>query len=161
MHLLDKPRSPDDIDKHISTEIPDKLMRPKLYAAVEKFMVHGPCGKYNNSNPCMLNGRYSKFYPKLFRPRTAIDDAGFPRYKRSDNGRTIIKKNITHDNSYIVPYNPSLLLKYGCHINVEHTCQTSAIKYLFKYVYKENDRVTAICYQTTSEADTIQVVDKI
>ncbi|XP_072062280.1 uncharacterized protein [Arachis hypogaea] len=109
----------------------------------------------------MLNGRCSKFYPKPFRPRTVIDDAGFPRYKRLDNGRTIMKKNITLDNSYIIPYNPSLLLKYGCHINVEHTCQTSAIKYLFKYVHIGNDGVTATFYQTTNEADTIQVVDEI
>ncbi|XP_072094162.1 uncharacterized protein [Arachis hypogaea] len=134
MHPLDKPRSPDNIYKHISVEIPDKIIRPKLYAVVEKFMVHGPCGKYNNSSPCILNGRCSKFYPNPFRPRTIIDDARFPRYKRSYNGRTIMKKNITLDNSYIVSYNPSLLLKCSCHINVEYTCQTSAIKYLFKYV---------------------------
>ncbi|XP_057725597.1 uncharacterized protein LOC130941198 [Arachis stenosperma] len=161
MNPLFKPKTPDDIDKHISAEIPDKHSRPKLYAAVEKFMVHGPCGRHNNSSPCMSNGRCSKFFPKQFRSRTVIDEAGFPKYRRRDNGRTIMKKNIVLDNSYIVPYNRSLLLKYCCHINVEHTCQTSAIKYLFKYVHKGNDRVTASFYQSNEEGQLEKVIDEI
>ncbi|XP_025611896.1 uncharacterized protein [Arachis hypogaea] len=161
MNPLFKPKTPDDIDKHISAEIPDKHSRPKLYAAVEKFMVHGPCGRHNNASPCMSNGRCSKFFPKQFRSRTVIDEAGFPKYRRRDNGRTIMKKNIVLDNSYIVPYNRSLLLKYCCHINVEHTCQTSAIKYLFKYVHKGNDRVTASFYQSNEEGQLEKVIDEI
>nr|XP_025660692.1 uncharacterized protein LOC112756337 [Arachis hypogaea] len=161
MHPLSKPKSLDDIDKLISAEIPDKIKRPKLYGAVEKYMVHGPCGRYNSKSPCMLNGRCSKYYPKPFRSRTMIDDGGFPKYKRTDNGRIVTKNNTALDNSYIVPYNPSLLLKYGCHINVEHTCQTSAIKYLFKYVHKGNDRVTASFYQTNVDGESEQVVDEI
>ncbi|XP_052119105.1 uncharacterized protein LOC110273073 [Arachis duranensis] len=126
MHPLFKPKTPEDIDKHISAEIPNKHSRAKLYAAVEKFMVHG-----------------------------------FPKYRRRDNGRTIMKKNIVLDNSYIVPYNRPLLLKYCCHINVEHTCQTSAIKYLFKYVHKGNDRVTASFYQSNEEGQLEKVIDEI
>ncbi|XP_015955007.1 uncharacterized protein LOC107479381 [Arachis duranensis] len=78
-----------------------------------------------------------------------------------DNGRIVTKNNTALDNSYIVPYNPSLLLKYSCHINVEHTCQTSAIKYLFKYVHKGNDRVTASFYETNVDGESEQVVDEI
>ncbi|XP_020963329.1 uncharacterized protein LOC110264976 [Arachis ipaensis] len=156
-----KPKSPDDIDSVISAEIPDKTNMPRLYAAVEKFMVHGPCGRHNISSPCMINGRCSKFFPKPFRNRTIIDEGGFLKYKRLDNGHTITKKNAILDNSYIVPYNPDLLLKYGCHINVEHTCQTSSIKYLFKYVRKGNDRVTASFYQTSGDGSSQQVVDEI
>ncbi|XP_016178683.1 uncharacterized protein LOC107621160 [Arachis ipaensis] len=77
-----------------------------------------------------------------FREKTAIDSAGFPKYKRSDNGSTTSKKNVDVDNRFIIPYNATLLLKYGCHINVEYTCQTSAIKYLFKYMHKSNDRAS-------------------
>ena len=44
MHPQFKPQSPDDIDKYISAEIPNKENYPKLYAAFEKFIVHGPCG---------------------------------------------------------------------------------------------------------------------
>ncbi|XP_016199413.1 uncharacterized protein LOC107640404 [Arachis ipaensis] len=71
-----------------------------------------------------------------------------------------MKRNAVIDNSFIVPNNPYLLLQYSCHINVEHTCQTSAIKYLFKYVHKRNDRVTASFYQVSDEGNE-QVVDDI
>ena len=110
-------------------------------------MVHRPCGQHNKNSPCMVNGRCSKFFPKGFRSMTIIDDPGFAKYRRRDDGRTITKRRSVLDNSYIVPYNPKLLLKYGCHINVKYTCQTSPIKYLFKYVYKGNDRVTTTFFQ--------------
>ncbi|XP_057724032.1 uncharacterized protein LOC130939991 [Arachis stenosperma] len=161
MHPLSRLRSPDDIDKLISAQIPDKHRRPKLYAAVEKFMVHGPCGKHNENSPCMVNGMCSKYFPKSFREHTVIDEAGFPKYRRPDNGRTINKKNAILSNSFVVPYNPTLLLRYGCHINVEHTCQTSAIKYLFKYVHKGNNRVTASFYHTSDNGHVSPIVDEI
>jgi len=41
----------------------------------------------------------------------------------------------------VVPYNPWLLLKYVCHINVEVCSSIKSIKYLYKYVYKGLDRV--------------------
>ncbi|KAL4287192.1 hypothetical protein AHAS_Ahas19G0161600 [Arachis hypogaea] len=105
------------------------MRSPKLYAALEKYMVHGPCDHYN----C--------------RKRTIIDDASFPKYTRRDDARIAKNKNFEVDNSFIVPYSPSLLLKYAYHINVEYTFQTLAIKYLFKYLHKGNDRVTTAFYQ--------------
>ncbi|XP_072084694.1 uncharacterized protein [Arachis hypogaea] len=87
-----KPQIPDDIDKHITTEIPDKNERPNLYGAVQNYMVHGPCGPYNKNSPCMKNRSCSKFYPKEFRQRTLIDEAEFSKYRRTDNGRTVKKR---------------------------------------------------------------------
>ena len=78
-------------------------------------------------------------YPKEFRQRTILDDGGFLKYRIRDNERIIQKKDCILDKSYIVSYNASLLLKYGCYINVEYTCQTNSIQYLFKYVHKQND----------------------
>jgi hypothetical protein len=46
------------------------------------------------------------------------------------------------DNRWVVPYNPYLTTKYNCHINVEICSSITAIKYLFKYVYKGHDRAT-------------------
>jgi hypothetical protein len=43
-------------------------------------------------------------------------------------------------NQWVVPYNPYLLLKYNCHINVEVCSSITAVKYLYKYVYKGHDR---------------------
>ncbi|XP_031096989.1 uncharacterized protein LOC116001240 [Ipomoea triloba] len=58
-------------------------------------------------------------------------------------------------------YAPILLLRYKAYMNVEWCNQSRSIKYLFKYVNKGNDRVTAEFYKTTSNADGVQVVDEI
>jgi hypothetical protein len=42
-----------------------------------------------------------------------------------------------------VPYNPFLSKKYNAHINVEVCSSISAVKYLYKYVYKGHDRALA------------------
>ncbi|XP_072066875.1 uncharacterized protein [Arachis hypogaea] len=61
--------------KHISAEIPDEHMQPKLYKLVQKFMVHVPCGVLNMSSPCMVKEKCSKFYPMAFHEKTVIDNA--------------------------------------------------------------------------------------
>ncbi|XP_016162496.1 uncharacterized protein LOC107605218 [Arachis ipaensis] len=155
------PQTLDHIDKHITAEISNENERPNLHGAVQNYMVHGPCGPYNKNSPCMKNGSCSKFYPKEFRQRTLIDEARFPKYRRTDNGRTVKKRECVLDNKFIVPYNPEFLLKFGCHINVEYTCQTSSVKYRFKYVHKGNDHVTTTLYNAGDPLEATQVVDEI
>ncbi|XP_061371987.1 uncharacterized protein LOC133314518 [Gastrolobium bilobum] len=146
LHPSNKPKSAFDIDKLISAEIPDKDSNPLLFQAVTNYMIHGPCGPENYKSPCMKDGRCSNFFPKNFCSCTSIDDDGFPHYKRRNDARVVNKNGVELDNRYIVPYNAQLLLKYQAHINVEYTCQRSAIKYLFKYIHKGNDRVTAVVH---------------
>ena len=45
------------------------------------------------------------------------------------------------DNSWVVPYNPVLSLKYKTHLNVEVVRSTHSVKYLYKYIYKGPDKV--------------------
>ncbi|GKD29003.1 ATP-dependent DNA helicase PIF1-like protein, partial [Tanacetum coccineum] len=65
-----------------------------------------------------------------------------PDLRRND-GNTIKKSGSDLHNGYVVPYNPALLRKYQAHINVEYCNQVGSIKYLFKYINKGPDRVTA------------------
>ncbi|ESR45401.1 hypothetical protein CICLE_v10003309mg, partial [Citrus x clementina] len=55
LHPTMKNPSADHIDKIISAEIPDLNVDPDGYNAVNKFMIHGPCGKHNSHSPCMMN----------------------------------------------------------------------------------------------------------
>ncbi|XP_072088116.1 uncharacterized protein [Arachis hypogaea] len=141
---LSKFLDPKDIDKVICVEIPNQFEHPELYKAVKKFMFHGPCGSTNIFSPCMKEGCCSKFYPKSFADLTTIDAEGYLIYRRRKTGCYAEKRNVALDNCYVVSYNPSLLTKYQAHMNVEWCNQSRAIKYLFKYINKGYDRVTAI-----------------
>ncbi|GJS41039.1 hypothetical protein Tco_0566082, partial [Tanacetum coccineum] len=139
----DKLKTPADIDRCISAEIPDKEVDPELHQLVKECMMHGPCGPDHRSCPCMVENKCSKKFPKPFNEATYIDESGYAIYKRSDNGRTVKKQGVDLDAGYVVPYNPTLLKRYQAHINVEFCNQFGSIKYLFKYINKGPDRVTA------------------
>ncbi|XP_061355511.1 uncharacterized protein LOC133300041 [Gastrolobium bilobum] len=151
LHPSNKPDTGLDIDKLISAEIPNKEINPSLFAVVTSYMMHEPCGPENYKSPCMKEGKCSKKFSKKFCSRTIIDDDRFPHYRRRNDGRVVNKNGVELDNRYVVPYSAKLLLKYQAHINVEYTCQSSAIKYLFKYIHKGNDRVTAAIHHSNDE----------
>lgn len=66
LHPTMKNPSADHIDKIISAEIPDLNVDPDGYNAVNKFMIHGPCGKHNSHSPCMMQDKCTKHFPKKF-----------------------------------------------------------------------------------------------
>ncbi|XP_047267387.1 uncharacterized protein LOC124897838 [Capsicum annuum] len=140
-----------------SAEILDELTDPHYYKAVEKFMIHGPCGLSRKTSPCMQNCRCSKNFPKKYVENTTIDEDGYPVYKRREDGRTIKREDIHLDNRYVVPHNRYLSLKYGAHINVEWCNQAKSIKYIFKYINKRNDCVTAAFTQSVHDKDSVHI----
>ncbi|XP_021742949.1 uncharacterized protein LOC110709046 [Chenopodium quinoa] len=102
----DKLRSPEEYDKIVKAEIPDRDEEPR-------FNIQG-----DNSYP-------------VYRRRG--DRAAVPLH---ENSSTYV------DNSWVVPYNPWLLLKFDCHINVEICSSIKSVNYLYKYVHKGVDRVS-------------------
>ncbi|KAL5564428.1 hypothetical protein UlMin_027592 [Ulmus minor] len=56
-------------------------------------------------------------------------------------------------NQWVVPYNPYLLAKFNCHINVEIYSTVKAVKYLYKYIYKGHDRITFHINSNNNEKD--------
>ena len=119
LHADAKQPTSDDIDKIISSELPDCISNPVAYASVSQFMMHGPCGHANPRSPCMVDGCCSKKFPKKFTTITKFDDNVFPIYRRRDYGRFVEKMGIKLDNRFVVPHNIDLVVKYQAHINVE------------------------------------------
>lgn len=141
---------PDEIDKIISAEIPNKDRDTILYEIVCKNMIYGPCGELNIRSPCMNNGKCSKKYPHKLVKDTQTGDDGYPTYRRrspDDGGYTAILKvrgqtEIVVDNRWVVPYCPVLSRCFNAHINVEYCHSVKAIKYICKYINKGSDRAT-------------------
>uniref|UniRef100_A0A7N0TYR9 ATP-dependent DNA helicase n=1 Tax=Kalanchoe fedtschenkoi TaxID=63787 RepID=A0A7N0TYR9_KALFE len=140
-----KLRTADDIDSVVSAEIPDPVTHPDAYETVSRCLVHGPCGAENPNAPCMQDRKCTKRYSRAFANKTYADTDGYPVYRRRDGDHSFVDAKGRHvDNHWIVPHNLYLSCKYDAHINVEICSSISAIKYLFKYVYKGHDRTTAV-----------------
>ncbi|KAL7099021.1 hypothetical protein ACP275_09G055800 [Erythranthe tilingii] len=67
------------------------------------------------------------------------------------------EKNKRNSCMWVVPYNPYLLTRYNCHINVEIYSGVTPVKYLYKYIYKGHDRVVINISQNSEE----QTIDEI
>lgn len=145
-----KPRTPAAIDSIVCAELPDKAVNPELHKVITSNNVHGQCGAINPNSPCMhglSRERWcTKDFPKAFRNNTTVSQDSYPEYRR----RTPNNGGFTHsmrvkgadfvvDNSFVVPYNPLLSLRYQAHISVEIVHSVQAVKYIYKYITKGQD----------------------
>lgn len=140
-----KLRCPEDFDRFVCAEIPPTT-QPHLRDLVLNHMMHGPCGSLNLKCGCMRehNGQQRcRFgFPKAYAPFTTTNNEGYPTYKRTNSGDFFTRNGVQLDNQWVIPYNPYLLALFDCHINVEVCANISAVKYLYKYIYKGHDRVS-------------------
>ncbi|KAL3365177.1 hypothetical protein AABB24_010370 [Solanum stoloniferum] len=134
--------TPQSYDKIVCAELPDPHIDHHLYKLVTKHMIHAPCGYLNPSNSCMQKDGKCKFkYPKQLTEQTTKGKNSYPLYKRPKIIRPIKVRGHNIDNSWTVPYNPFLLKKFGCHINVEICSDIKVIKYIYKYICKGHDKI--------------------
>ncbi|XP_048493453.1 uncharacterized protein LOC125494001 [Beta vulgaris subsp. vulgaris] len=132
LHRDDKFPNAEAVDKIICAELPNKDGNPDLYDIVVTHMMHGPCGASNLDSPCMVDKICTKHFPKRFNERTIVDEHGY-----------------------------LLLCKYLAHTNVEWCNQSFSIKYLFKYINKGYDRVTATAYHNRQNPEDPEKIDEI
>jgi len=125
----------------ISAQLPDPQLQPLLYAKVTKYILHDLCGVDNPQAKCMVNEKYSKYFPMEYRERTDWAEDSYPLYARPDNGLVFECNRARFTNQYVVPYCPQLLL-FDCHLNVKISAGFGTVKYLRKYIYKGPDRAT-------------------
>uniref|UniRef100_A0A914QDD0 ATP-dependent DNA helicase n=1 Tax=Panagrolaimus davidi TaxID=227884 RepID=A0A914QDD0_9BILA len=149
-YKLTTPAAVDDI---LCSEIPPLpadndpyfLAKMRYYNQVLKLMMHDPsrcaaqCGMKPSGKLC------NKDFPKPYCAGTCVNADGYARTRRRDDGRTVtIKRNngrqVDVTNQYVVTHNRYLMLKYNCHINIEHCGGSGALKYLHKYLHKGFDK---------------------
>nr|GEX68627.1 uncharacterized protein [Tanacetum cinerariifolium] len=108
--------------------------------------------KDDPSQACMVDKKCSKHFPKKFMQHSSVDLKGYPVYRRRDDSKYVEKSGHHLHNTFVIPYNATLLKRYQCHINVEWCNQTRSIKYLFKYINEGPNRVSAELYEPDTTA---------
>ena len=134
----DKPQTTQDVDRLVSAEIPDPQVQPEFHDTVKRHMMHGPCGDLDADCVCMENGECKKHFPKPLQQQTEFSVNGYPLYRRRGQHRAELRRHTVND-SWVVPHNPQLLMKFNCHMNVEVCTTVRSVKYIFKNIHKGND----------------------
>ncbi|XP_075099375.1 uncharacterized protein LOC107802678 [Nicotiana tabacum] len=134
--------TPESYDNIVRAELPDCKAEETLYKLILQHMMHGPCGKLNPTNSCMQQKKGGcKFkYPRSFADQTSKGKNSYPIYRRRNTGLVKVKDHY-FDNTWVVPYNPFLLGKFNCHINVEICSDIKTVKYIYKYICKGYDKI--------------------
>ncbi len=112
-----------------------------------------PCRPGYPNARCMVDGMCKKHYPHKYSEATMQGEDGYVVYRRRNDGRTFQKNlgGFVFDNRWVVSHNPYLTRKFNAHINVEVSAGIRSVKYLFKYVYKGQDRATVQVDGRTNE----------
>jgi hypothetical protein len=139
----DKPTSPAVVDKIVFAQLPDAVAEPDYFQLVTKHMLHGPCGILKPDHYCMKSGECRFNYPKRLQNDTTIPPDGYTQLARPFGRSVQISDSFTADNSWVVPHNKFLLMKYNAHINVECSASVTVVKYMFSYVYKGTQTTSA------------------
>ncbi|OAV95193.1 hypothetical protein PTTG_26736 [Puccinia triticina 1-1 BBBD Race 1] len=119
----DRPVTPEDVDLLVTAKY---LIPMKNQICTPSYLSSCYTGPAKDEDP--------------FTPRTVTLDGAYPAYKRRKDGHRITKYSNTFDSGSVVPYNKFLTLMFECHINVELPVNTTAIKYLYKYITKGHNR---------------------
>jgi hypothetical protein len=127
--------SPSSINRIISAEFPNPVMHPDLHAAVQQFMVHGPCDtrSHLSCRSQSSDSSCSRNFPKSLNASTRILHDGFPEYRRRGRFSGRDGDRIVTD-EWVVPHNPYLLARYRCHMNIEVAGHVRSCKYIYKSV---------------------------
>ena len=149
------------VDRYVTGQIPDHADTPgggnrqvfkdrfgltdveldRLRELVQKHMLHDKGKRHKDHlrrrgeasrGGCLDdNGNCTRYYP---RPTSAA------AYSTVDSRGYVVFERHTEDDRWVVPYNPHILLMFDSHCNVEIAGMVNIIFYLYKYLYKGNDK---------------------
>ena len=134
------------IDAIVSAEMPDPVAHPVLHRLVSAHMLHPRCDdvarQEHHSCRSDCSGQLCdcrRRFPKDMAAATVVIGDGFPKYRRRGLHTMIDRSGRIVTDSWVVPYNEYLLLKYQCHINLEVCANIRSFKYVYKYTFKSPD----------------------
>jgi hypothetical protein len=134
------PTSPAVIDRIINACSPNPKSQPHLYQKVKQFMMHTKCGE-NASCYDPRTKKCGSYFPRSFTERTIIHDNGRVEYRRPMITQDDVNMLQMLDSRLVVAHNPYFLLLLDCHANLEVVQGDAVMKYLFKYINKQSDKV--------------------
>ena len=107
-----------------------------------RHMMHDPCGAMKPNYVCVVSWKYIKHFPKVCRAATVVSGDEFPEYRRGNKlANRMQTKNLQElGDEWVIPYNPYLMRKYDTYINVEICNSIKSVKYLYKQVFKSQDK---------------------
>ena len=124
-------------------------LNESLWCIVKSQLMHDSCNVWNSSASCMKNNSKNsewvckKKFSKLYQIKIMIQLDDYSLYRRCQNNHIWMKhmnnKNVYLNNTWVMSYNSYLIHKYSAHINVEICEFIQIIKYIHKYMYKEED----------------------
>ena len=155
----DKPKTPADVDRLVSAEVPDPVKQPRLHKLVKNHLIHTPCDKNHPAydplayKPCLVDGVCGRRFPYPLQDETTLPQDSFAQPKRTDPKQgghvfkwTKLKKHKEDpdeicdiDASWVVKYNGPMVLEFDAHINVEVCATLQTCKYVCKYFTKGYD----------------------
>jgi hypothetical protein len=153
----------DNIDNIILAELPSPEIDPegKLAAIIKRTILHREYRPQYPNEPYMQKrdshqpAKCDKGFPKPYREVTTVPDNGYPLYRRRRNTPYRQRDGTIVDsgdlNARVVPYNLFLSLYFEAHINVEIYNSVTAIRYIYKYIFKGHDLFCATVEQRTDE----------
>jgi hypothetical protein len=75
-----KPHTVEDVDRMISSELPNPKTNKLAHERITRCMKHGPCGTAFPNAPCMEDVKCKKQYPHKFQSETVTDVNRYPIY---------------------------------------------------------------------------------
>ena len=139
MQSRDRITTADGVDDICVGELPPRSAtsrrQQELRRMVLQHMVHNDCANNPTCECRRRTGSCRWRFPKAYQNHTVWSDeqlypsvrrrAGYEYEGRTANGRLV-------DSRWIATYNPALLLKYDCHLNIEVCASVEAVKYIYK-----------------------------
>jgi len=123
-----------------------------LRVIIKLIIIYNSCDVSNFTTSCIIFTKrdfakvYNKNFSKTFQKKIKITQNNYSLYCRCNDKRTFIRRkcdrDITFDNCCIISYNSYFIRKYKTHINVKLCNSINVVKYIYKYIYKEDNRIT-------------------